>query len=189
MEQGTVWITLSNTLCPQTSFTSFPTITKASLPHPSRWFHLAVFNAKNYTSVHHLSLRLNGREVALLMGLLQVERFFRENILNFGIPQGVNYIAASFVQSGKDVRRFTFRAVQRTRKPIKLALKTSNRELTAIVGSRDARGNYSIGRTLTYDRHAKPPSKFVCRLCVWSRIEKYSVSKVLTSSNVKYSTK
>jgi pyruvate kinase len=27
----------------------------------------------------------------------------KEDILNFGIPQGVNYIAASFVQSGKDV--------------------------------------------------------------------------------------
>merc|ERR1711937_895030 len=26
-----------------------------------------------------------------------------DDILNFGIPQGVNYIAASFVQSGKDV--------------------------------------------------------------------------------------
>merc|ERR1719313_3153845 len=27
----------------------------------------------------------------------------KDDILNFGIPQGVNYIAASFVQSGKDV--------------------------------------------------------------------------------------
>ena len=28
------------------------------------------------------------------------------DILNFGIPQGVDYIAASFVQSGSDVRSF-----------------------------------------------------------------------------------
>ena len=33
----------------------------------------------------------------------------KDDILNFGIPQGVNYIAASFVQSGKDVRRFVSR--------------------------------------------------------------------------------
>jgi len=27
----------------------------------------------------------------------------KHDILNFGIPQGVNYVAASFVQSGSDV--------------------------------------------------------------------------------------
>ena len=32
----------------------------------------------------------------------------KDDILNFGIPNGVDYIAASFVQSGSDVRVLAF---------------------------------------------------------------------------------